>query len=419
MTVPFALAPRRRRRQHDVGQLRRLGEEDVLHDEVVEALAAGGCACSLSASRLRRVLADARRRARSSPRSIASNICGQVPAVPRRDRARPTPLRSLARIVVVDDVLEAGQAVGDGAHVAAALHVVLAAQRVEAGAVAADVAGQQRQVDERQHVVDPVVVLGDAERPAQLGPVGAWRRRGPARGWPRRARRSRRSPRSSVHGSTEAAYSSKPVVPRSMKSRLCQPGVDDLAGRSCWRARCRCRRRGRASVGPLRRWRCGAGRRRTAGRRGARAFSTWWKKIGCVSRAFEPHRTMTSVSSTSWYERRAATGSEDCRQTDDAGSVSSAVAGVDVVRADRHADELLGDEVHLVGGLRAREHADRVRAVVSRAAAKPAAARPSASSQEAGRSSPFSRTSGWVSRCNGSKRCLTIFHHLPSCSTET
>ena len=29
---------------------------------------------------------------------------------------------------------------------------------------------------------------------------------------------------------------------------------------------------------------------------------TWWKKIGCVSRAFEPHRTMTSVSSTSRYE---------------------------------------------------------------------------------------------------------------------
>ena len=25
----------------------------------------------------------------------------------------------------------------------------------------------------------------------------------------------------------------------------------------------------------------------------------WWKKIGCVSRAFEPHRRMTSVSSIS------------------------------------------------------------------------------------------------------------------------
>ena len=28
-------------------------------------------------------------------------------------------------------------------------------------------------------------------------------------------------------------------------------------------------------------------------------FSTWWKKIGCVSRAFEPQSTMRSVSSIS------------------------------------------------------------------------------------------------------------------------
>ncbi len=38
--------------------------------------------------------------------------------------------------------------------------------------VPTDVAGEQGQVDERDDVVDAVVVLGDAERPAQLGPVG-------------------------------------------------------------------------------------------------------------------------------------------------------------------------------------------------------------------------------------------------------
>jgi hypothetical protein len=32
------------------------------------------------------------------------------------------------------------------------------------------------------------------------------------------------------------------------------------------------------------------------------ALRTWWKKMGCVSRAFDPHRRMTSVSSTSRYE---------------------------------------------------------------------------------------------------------------------
>ena len=41
------------------------------------------------------------------------------------------------------------------------------------------------------------------------------------------------SPRSSVHSSTDAAYSSKPDVARSMNASLCQAGVDDLAGRSC------------------------------------------------------------------------------------------------------------------------------------------------------------------------------------------
>ena len=31
-------------------------------------------------------------------------------------------------------------------------------------------------------------------------------------------------------------------------------------------------------------------------------FRRWWKKIGCVSRAFEPHSTIRSVSSASRYE---------------------------------------------------------------------------------------------------------------------
>ena len=31
-------------------------------------------------------------------------------------------------------------------------------------------------------------------------------------------------------------------------------------------------------------------------------LSRWWKKIGCVSRAFEPQSRITSVSSISWYD---------------------------------------------------------------------------------------------------------------------
>ena len=67
----------------------------------------------------------------------------QVPAALRRDGHAPG-LVELRPERVVLDVLEARQPVGQGAHVAAALDVVLAAQRVEAAAVPADVAGQQR-----------------------------------------------------------------------------------------------------------------------------------------------------------------------------------------------------------------------------------------------------------------------------------
>ena len=76
--------------------------------------------------------------------------------------------------LVVLDVLEARQSIGQGAHVAAALDVVLASERVDAAAVAADVAGQEHEIDQGEDVVDRVVVLGDAQRPADHRP----RRRG-------------------------------------------------------------------------------------------------------------------------------------------------------------------------------------------------------------------------------------------------
>ena len=66
------------------------------------------------------------------------------------------------------DVLETGEAVRDRAHVAAALNIILAAQGIDAAAVAADVAGEKSKVDERENIVDRVVVFGDAECPAHL-----------------------------------------------------------------------------------------------------------------------------------------------------------------------------------------------------------------------------------------------------------
>ena len=107
-----------------------------------------------------------------------------------------------------------------------------------------------------------------------------------------------RSPSSSVHGSTDARYSSKPVVARSMKRSLVRPAwmisraivlasAMSVPTSSPSHASAHCAepvRRGSTtnSRAPL-----------------CTALSTWWKKIGCVSRAFEPHRISRSVSSTS------------------------------------------------------------------------------------------------------------------------
>jgi hypothetical protein len=60
---------------------------------------------------------------------------------------------------------------------------------------------------------------------------------------------------------------------------------------------------------------------------------------------------------------RAAACPEYRRQTDDARSVSSPVAAVDIVAADDGTCELLRDIVHLVRRLRAAEHPERARGV--------------------------------------------------------
>ena len=217
----------------------------------------------------------------------------------------------------------------------------------EPGAVAADVAGQQREVDQREHVVDRVVVLGDAERPADLRALGAWRRRARARGSPRRGRRSRAPRASSVYGSTGAAYASKPVVARRTNSSLHEPGLDDLPADRVRERDVGADVDARATGPPT---------APSVVRRGSTAyiarplripFSTWWKKIGCASRAFEPQRRSGPRPRPPVGARPSAC-TEHRRQTDDARGVSGSVAAVDVVAADDGARELLRDVVHLV-----------------------------------------------------------------------
>src|SRR5580704_6343860 len=61
------------------------------------------------------------------------------------------------RVVVL--VLEAREAVRDRAHIAASLHVILATKGIQTRPIRADMAGQQREIDKTENIIDRVVVL--------------------------------------------------------------------------------------------------------------------------------------------------------------------------------------------------------------------------------------------------------------------
>ena len=164
----LGLGPHGAGREDDVGDLGRLRPEDVLDDDELETLEEMPRA-EVVGLRLHGVLADDVERGQLAVLHGLEHL-REVPAALGRHRHAPGRVELRAQLVVLD-VLEAGQAIGQGAHVAAALDVVLAAQGVEAAAVAPDMTREQGQVDERDHVVDGVVVLGDAERPADHRPI--------------------------------------------------------------------------------------------------------------------------------------------------------------------------------------------------------------------------------------------------------
>src|ERR1700735_538447 len=91
----------------------------------------------------------------------------QIPAALGLDLCAPGFLKLEAQFVLLD-VLKASETIRDRAHVAAALDVVLPAQRIYATAVAANVPGENCKVDEGNDVVHSVVVFGDSESPANL-----------------------------------------------------------------------------------------------------------------------------------------------------------------------------------------------------------------------------------------------------------
>ena len=62
------------------------------------------------------------------------------------------------------DRLKAWIVVGDGAGITCALDVVLAAHGVDAGTLAADIAGHQHQIGQALHILHAADVFGDAQR---------------------------------------------------------------------------------------------------------------------------------------------------------------------------------------------------------------------------------------------------------------
>ena len=105
----FALAPRRRSGQHDVGELGGLGEEDVLHDQMIEVPRAAGSSGRLSASDWAGFSPITYSRLERRRRSMASNISVRCQPFSGRDRGRPRLASNLLARHRVADVLEAGQ----------------------------------------------------------------------------------------------------------------------------------------------------------------------------------------------------------------------------------------------------------------------------------------------------------------------
>ena len=158
-------------RKHHMRQLRGLGEKDVLDHQVLKP-AQQTHRARLVGLAARGILADDVDRAQLAMVHGLEHLA-EVPAFVHREvGAAPRP-RELFVQVGDFEILETGQAGRDRPHVAAALDVVLPTQRVEAAAVAADLARKERQVDQRDHVVYCVVVLCDAERPADHPGLGA------------------------------------------------------------------------------------------------------------------------------------------------------------------------------------------------------------------------------------------------------
>src|SRR5579859_1272320 len=284
-----------------------------------------------------------------------------MPATFGRDGAAPDFLELSAQLGVFH-MLETRQAIGNGAHVAAALDVILSAQRIDAAAIAANVAGEQREVDEGYYVVDRVVMLGDSESPAELGARGLGVN---VRGLPNYAGGDAGIALGALQ---RVFFHASPVgfkAAGGILNKLCvgKSGGDNFAAHGVGQRNIGTNIQAQPNIGPL---------------RGAGAAWVDYEKLGALAHTFQnmmkenrmgfagvgaPQKDNVGLLRFA-VGTGAAARSENRRQTGDARSVSSAVATVNIIASDDRADEFLCGVVQLVGGLGATKHAKGLRTVL-------------------------------------------------------
>ena len=283
------------------------------------------------------------------PSTAASSMLGMRRPGSRVERDAPQRLEQLARRVV-GDVAVARQLVRERAHVAGALHVVLAAQRVHADAGAADIAGRHGEVGDRHHRGRALAVLGDAEavidRAVAAG--GVEPRRGAqivSAGTP--VTFASRFRASCCGSATNAAQSSNSFQSQRSRTKALVDqafGDDDMGQRGEHRDVGAGQQRqmiGGLDMRRCARGRCGADRSTISlapsrSRFFMREANTGWPSVGLA-----PMTMMTSVCSTESKSCVPAEVPKVGLQAVAGRRMADAGAGVDVVVAEAGADQLL------------------------------------------------------------------------------
>ena len=274
--------------------------------------------------------------------------------------------------LVVGDVAVARELVRERAHVAGALHVVLAAQRIHADALAADVAGRHGEVRDAHDHGRALAVLGHAETVVDRAVAARWRR-----GARRRAPRLAGTPVIASIASGEFALERDEVAPLlegvdlaarahevlldqslghdHVRERVDQrhvgagPQLQVIAAAAMCGVRTRSMRRGSATISfaPWRR------------RRFICEANTGWPSVGI--RADHENHVRLHHRVEVLRARRLA---ERVLEAVARGRMADARAGVDVVVAEAGAHELLHEVGFLVRAARGGDAADGVAAVL-------------------------------------------------------